>query len=217
MVVFLMVNGCISYDERIISVKPSAEIDIEWLEEEVCDLPHTATIEVGPYRSDWNYTYDIPDAESISARVTNGIYLLDAIYYSSQTITVQLRNSSGCTDEDKLVLDCSEWPFYVPNAITPDDDGLNDVFKPVFSNDPVEYKLWIYDRWGEAVFYSEDPDEHWIGDYIKNKTHFVPDGVYNWHLLYKSSIRGNENNDKQAKRGRYKHMQEARGHVTIIR
>ncbi|HEY8403634.1 MAG TPA: gliding motility-associated C-terminal domain-containing protein [Flavobacteriales bacterium] len=74
---------------------------------------------------------------------------------------------------------------YVPNAFTPDPDDevkLNDVFLPIVSgHDPDRYKIWIMNRWGDTVFYSENSEEPWTGEYMHGQ-HFVPDGTYIWHI-----------------------------------
>ena len=69
-------------------------------------------------------------------------------------------------------------PYYVlPNAFTPDGDGHNDYFtpfKPYRFVPKIEMK--IFNRWGEVVFETTDPDIHWDG---KDKSgHPVSDGVY---------------------------------------
>lgn len=68
--------------------------------------------------------------------------------------------------EEKYCDDCLS---AMPNAFTPNRDGLNDVLKPVFyplcavSN----YTFSIYNRFGEMVFSTNDPEEGWDGKYNK--------------------------------------------------
>lgn len=198
------VNGCVSRDIRTITVKPSPHIALEWEQGGDCDkIPYRDAIIITDFNlaNDWNYHFSMPDAVD-TARVRERI---SGTFYSSQKITVSARNNFGCESTAEIDLNCNEWPFYVPNAFTPDDDKINDFFKPVFSNHPVDYDLWIFDRWGEAVFHSKDPDEPWIGDYNNKKTHFAPDGVYNWLIEY--SYYSPEGIKKEQKRG----------HVSILR
>ena len=47
----------------------------------------------------------------------------------------------------------------IPNTFTPNYDGLNDIFIPVFTSygfDQRSYLLEIFDRWGELIFKSDD-------------------------------------------------------------
>ena len=54
-----------------------------------------------------------------------------------------------------------EFGFYIPNAFTPtSDDGKNDTFFGKGTGIK-EYHLWIFDRWGNMVFYTEDIGTGW--------------------------------------------------------
>ncbi|OJW77404.1 MAG: hypothetical protein BGO69_18680 [Bacteroidetes bacterium 46-16] len=55
--------------------------------------------------------------------------------------------------------------FSYPSAFTPNNDGLNDRFRIVASSRPVTFEMIIYDRWGNKVFYTDDPDKGWDGTY----------------------------------------------------
>jgi len=67
---------------------------------------------------------------------------------------------------------------YVPNVFTPNGDGINDAFeiRGLFIQ---EYKLAIFNRWGEPVFKTDDRREGWNG--LVNGTP-VPDGQYAYQL-----------------------------------
>ena len=55
-------------------------------------------------------------------------------------------------------------PIPIPNAFTPNDDGLNDIFKPLFSS-VKDYKMIIFNRYGEKIFESNDINIGWNGVY----------------------------------------------------
>jgi len=66
--------------------------------------------------------------------------------------------------------------LYIPNSFSPNGDGINDVFKPeiIGAHPDNGYKMQIFDRWGNQIFYTEDLNEAWNGsidgqDYIANK------------------------------------------------
>jgi len=72
--------------------------------------------------------------------------------------------------------------IYLPNAFSPNDDGINDRLLPfphscVFSN----YNLKLFSRWGELVFESADPNIGWNGKF-RNKP--LPEGIFVYQLLY---------------------------------
>ena len=75
---------------------------------------------------------------------------------------------------------------WVPNSFTANNDKINDVFGPVFSNlDLVrDYRFVIFDRWGTVIFESTDPNERWTGEY-QDGDHFITDGVYSWLLFFR--------------------------------
>ena len=72
--------------------------------------------------------------------------------------------------------------MYIPNAFSPrNQDGLNDVFKPVSNNHIENYEFRIYNRWGEQIFYSNNIDEGWDGTFNGN---FVLVDAYLYKVTY---------------------------------
>ncbi len=72
---------------------------------------------------------------------------------------------------------------FIPNSFTPNEDGLNEVYY-VVGADEEEYQFMIFDRWGEMIFYSNDPAKGWDGTYKNGK--LVQQGVYVWKIFYKN-------------------------------
>lgn len=73
----------------------------------------------------------------------------------------------GCTGSDTVgvvMKDCN-CKLLVPNAFSPNADGLNDDFKITLNcgSFPVKFRVSIYNRWGQRVFYSNKPDYSWDG------------------------------------------------------
>lgn len=90
---------------------------------------------------------------------------------------------------DTLVAYFVQEPFnvYVPNTFTPNNDGRNDVFKPIGTAWlPGSYHLIIFNRWGEVVFESNDPDQHWDGSH-KGGDHYVKDDIYIYKMRVQSA------------------------------
>lgn len=52
---------------------------------------------------------------------------------------------------------------WIPNAFTPNGDGPNDVFMPQFGCSPLNYTMWIFDRWGNVIFETKDHNAGWDG------------------------------------------------------
>ena len=95
----------------------------------------------------------------------------------------------GCSDTTVSIVTVEEeLIFYVPNSFTPDADEYNQIFKPVFTSgyDPYNYTLYIYNRWGELIFESHDPNIGWDGTYAGE--YIVQDGTYVWKIEFKTTI-----------------------------
>ena len=108
-----------------------------------------------------------------------GIYFLtidDGACLSFDTISV---SSSSC----------GKIKVYVPNAFSPNRDGINDIFFP--SPDPqytvVDYQLMIFDRWGSLVHSSQDQKEGWDGLIEGKAANF---GVYVYLIQYSFEDQG---------------------------
>jgi len=73
--------------------------------------------------------------------------------------------------------------LFVPNAFTPNNDGINDVFMPagIYIK---EYQMQIYSRWGEKLFESSDIHQGWDG---KFKEEYCPAGVYYYQMMVKTA------------------------------
>lgn len=93
--------------------------------------------------------------------------------------------------------DCT---FYFPTGFSPNNDGLNDYFRPVYRCTFADYKLWIYDRWGNLIFFTTDPTVAWTGT-VNGKA--AAASTYVWISDYKDATTGKVYNQ--------------RGTVTLIR
>lgn len=110
-------------------------------------------------------------------------------------------NSSGCSDTAySEVIIRPEFIFWIPNAFTPaKPDGLNDIFKPKLIG-VYEYSFLIFDRWGEKIFETSDPDAGWDGYY---KGHLCQNDVYVYKINFRDDVR--------------KDQHEYIGRVTLVR
>ncbi|MEI6852196.1 MAG: gliding motility-associated C-terminal domain-containing protein, partial [Bacteroidota bacterium] len=89
----------------------------------------------------------------------------------------------NCILSDTLSVVGSVGYFYIPNAFTPNGDGLNDLYGPVCEGIP-EYHFMIFSSWGELIFETNDVTQWWDGRY---KGKIVKVGVYTWVLDYKTA------------------------------
>lgn len=96
------------------------------------------------------------------------------------------KNSYGCTGEDTVTVKVTKEgnsSYLVPNAFTPNGDGINDCFGVrKWGNIQLE-ELSVYNRWGERVFYSTNPMGCWDGTY---KGMAQPGGTFVYIIRAKS-------------------------------
>jgi gliding motility-associated-like protein len=96
---------------------------------------------------------------------------------------VIVKDYNGCSGDDGVIVN-RRCPIFLlfPNSFSPNGDGLNDNFSPVYL-DVVTYRLSVYDRWGAKIFSSEVPADGWNGT-IKDR--IAPTGTY----IYQAEFTG---------------------------
>ncbi len=120
-------------------------------------------------------------------------------------VVLVVKSDQGCYDTLIRPLVVGEdFGIYVPNAFTPNGDGLNDIFQPKGFG-VVKYELNIFDRWGEKVFSTKDFEQGWDGTMQSKKDvkyGILENGVYSW-LIEATSVFGKSH--------------ELKGHVTLMK
>ncbi|WP_164972746.1 gliding motility-associated C-terminal domain-containing protein [Lacibacter luteus] len=102
---------------------------------------------------------------------------------TTTTYSVRAKKFTGCELEQLITVkvdECAETVF-IPNSFTPNNDGLNDEFKPIIKGNVLAYEFLIYNRFGEIVFNSTQKNKAWDGAF-KNKQQ--PPGLYTWIIRY---------------------------------
>ena len=81
----------------------------------------------------------------------------------SYTVSLIVTNNEGCTDTaSHTIIIEPVFSIYIPNAFTPDGDGINDSFSPKGA-EFTEYEMSIFNRWGEKVYQTHNVDKPWDG------------------------------------------------------
>jgi gliding motility-associated-like protein len=108
--------------------------------------------------------------------------------YNAQLLVV---NDCGCTDVASQVIEVADDVYlYVPNAFTPDNDGLNDAWLPSITGQNLlaKYECWVYNRAGHLVFHTTNTNKAWTGenDITGAGEHFTgTSDVYSWRIALK--------------------------------
>lgn len=93
----------------------------------------------------------------------------DATYSYPDTgqhlVSLVVTHINGCTDTAQKIIDIiPEITYFLPNALTPNEDGKNDVYKGKgYTEYMKSFEMGIYSRWGERIFTTQDPNEAWNG------------------------------------------------------
>ena len=128
---------------------------------------------------DWNFG-DL----SLGSQEVNPGHIYPPEQNGGYIVTLIASDTNGCTDQTQAYFIINETlRVNVPNTVTVNSDGINDEFKPIFSNNDMvkDYELSIYNRWGEMIFITNDLTEPW---YVNYNGLDVQSGTYNWKIVY---------------------------------
>lgn len=105
-------------------------------------------------------------------------------------VTLTATSLRGCKSEiTKFIEVKNDFNVFIPNSFTPNFDGLNDVFIPVFTKDGVDMKSFemeIFDRWGHSVYRTKDVTKGWDGS-LQNKGEALQEGTYVYKIKFKDA------------------------------
>ena len=84
-------------------------------------------------------------------------------------VLLEIETEYNCFDTISKSVVIDNYNLWIPDTFTPNDDGINDSFKP-YGVGIKEYKIQIFSRWGELIFFSEDINNGWDGISKNNNT-----------------------------------------------
>lgn len=154
-------SGCVSIlsKNNFITVypKPIADFKVEPETTTIID-PVISVTDLSTGTNFWNWNFGDQDT-SLVFNPPPHTYQDTGTY----TITLITNTQYGCLDTayQNIIID-PDFAFYIPNTFTPNDDGINDNFsgKGIFI---IKYEMSIFDRWGNLIFHSDDPNKPWDG------------------------------------------------------
>jgi gliding motility-associated-like protein len=173
--------GQTASDEIIINVTDvTAQFTYQWA------TPGTANFVNQSQPNGLTYHWDFGDGQYTTEKNPQHIYMMTGSY----VVTLTATNEVGCVDVASQKLDYrvpSE--VFIPNTFTPNNDGVNDDWLISISY-LEDFELYIFDRWGQLVFKTDDLYDRWQGTY-HNEGKPLKCDRYVYRILY-TEYQGNQ-------------------------
>lgn len=180
--VFADTNGCVNNSIFLVDAYPRVNADFYFeppLPLAGIDQVQFVNASQGQGQTQWNWFFMANNQDTVFA--PNCTYLFEQP--GKYPVALLVKNQWGCMDTViKTVVVEEEFAFYVPNTFTPNGDGINDVFQPKGIGF-TDFRMDIYDRWGQRIFYTDAFDQVWDGSF-KGKPCQL--GIYNWIIQVKT-------------------------------
>lgn len=140
-------------------------------------LPRVEFYDQSFYADKWFWTFG--DSGSVSNDVNPAhVYAVPGEYI----VQLVVESDDGCRDTTEMpVIIKNDYALWVPSAFSPNNDGKNETFTVKGFNYSA-YQLRVFDRWGELLFESGDPEKGWDGSYQGGS---AAEGVYIYVVNYK--------------------------------
>lgn len=157
-------NGCSATLTKanwiIVHPKPLADFSVNPQSATILN-PTVQFLDHSVFATLWSWSFG--DVASSGASDQNPTFTYSDTGYFAVSLIVT--NEFGCTDTayDHVRI-IEDHTFYIPNSFTPNGDGKNDQFFPqAIGVDVDEFEMWIFDRWGDQIFYTTDRNAGWDG------------------------------------------------------
>jgi gliding motility-associated-like protein len=172
------VGTCVVEDEVTLTVVQGPKLNMRQKEYGLCirDGEFGVTLDAGTGR---NFVYEWTRPGLPGVLATTQTYTTSNL--GKYIITVN--DGSGCIARDTVeVFNRCEPKIFIPNAFTPNGDGLNDNLD-VEAKYITDFEMKIFNRWGELIYMTNSIDKPWNGKYLGK---VVPPGTYVYSASYKS-------------------------------
>ncbi len=139
------------------------------------EITFSASVTDAVVFTEWQFSRD-PEFNTIDLRYSEPDVTYVFEEYGTTYVRFQAANSSGNCEwfSEIYTVNISESKLVCPNAFSPNDDGVNDLWKVSYKS-IVDFTCTIFNRWGVKIIELNNPSKGWDGKY-NGKT--VPSGVY---------------------------------------
>lgn len=169
-------TGCLDTHEMKVNVLPNLNVVATPADPLICIGDSTEVqvellpvLETDPFEIPFTLLWSTEGASGWSNNVVGGEHYV--------TATNACGTSVALAEVEEEYCGCHVW---VPNAFTPDGDGLNEGFRIVSSCEWDAFQFQVFNRWGEQVWSTDDPNRPWDGGApdVGGGDHYLPDGWY---------------------------------------
>ncbi|MCS6990387.1 MAG: gliding motility-associated C-terminal domain-containing protein [Chitinophagales bacterium] len=167
------IHGCVHVDSVRIEVEGQLQGIVAGPDTSVCVGRELTLFAQGADYYEWRPAEGLSCSDCATPLVQNPLTDVTYVAYGY--------NDLGClVGLDSVTIDVNQNCFYVllPTAFSPNQDNRNDFFRPQHKG-VIEYQLLVFNRWGQMVFRSTNPDAGWDGKFEGTEQ---PVGVYVWML-----------------------------------
>lgn len=171
-------NGCSITSSAIISGPGPVDAQFEFGPQPTTILNTTISF-INTSTGAISYLWDFGFTQS---SLTNPVVDFPDDTAGTYNVCLYAYNAANCPDSTCFdVMIDEDFVIYVPNAFTPNGDGMNDEFH-VYGNDidPENYHLMLFNRWGELIFETDVYGTGWNG--LMSNGLKAPNDVYVWRL-----------------------------------
>ncbi len=178
-------NGCVGTSTATVNVYPVPTADFNPSPQPTTILDptiHFYDATTGATIASWNWTFGDPN--NTTSTLQNPTHVYTSV--GSYDVMLYVVSDMGCVDSTiKVIKIDDELMIYVPNAFSPNYDGTNDVFMAK-GEGVKDFKMYIFDRWGNLTFVTDDITKGWDGRLMGKGDQTVQEDVYVWKIELKN-------------------------------
>jgi gliding motility-associated-like protein len=150
-----------------------ALFDVTYLDQRVVQFNDLSYNDV----QNWTWDFDYPGA--FSSEQNPLVTFPDTGWYS---VELEVTDANNCRDiVSNPIYAYPPYSLFIPNAFTPDGDGINDVFSAL-GEGYADYEMWIFNRWGEQIYYTDSDSKGW-GSRGRYSLEDLQSGVYAYRIV----------------------------------
>lgn len=174
--------GCVTTRtfQNWINITPEPIADFETAPDEIDNFnPTVEFIDSSLFADSWFWNFN----DESNAYIQNPSHIFRDT--GLQRVELIVTHPNGCADTTSRIVDVvPKVTYYLPNAFSPNGDGINDTYKGKgYLVGLKDFNLEIWNRWGERIYQTNDPSEGWNGT-KNNNGKLTPNGTYQCFVQY---------------------------------